>query len=557
LRPSEVKAYAFPGGAVFSDRPDLLDPADIIRALHRHPEVRDELIAATTFSSHHGRPRMEGSWALIMFAFLLSKVVEYKSFLDVNRSSAIWELAGFPRTPRKSLVWLRLTELEDHAEAFEVAAQKLIARAKRHNDLIGRHVHLDGTAFTTYAKGIHECPDAAVCASQRTTARGETRLVPGELARGSAQDADAARHATSAMPEDEVSDDQVEAYGIEWLDTETDPQLELIPLQRRRRYRWFKQGGHIYRIADTSTGARSLDRVGRNKFHFGGQLMVVSDDLFHAPLAIYSQAADVQEAAHYEAIYAKTAAAVGDPYTVTFDRGLHLKRIFEHNLRHRVSTVCEWRQPQSGLWPENYECAEFDRHGVARCRHCGDSCHIDGAGLGLFLDQNDNPYLRVRCQGAHTPDCNKPQQVRCSLEPRLLQPITRRDRLFWDLQQAHKNKEGLFAHFRSRYRVAGRTLGDCVKRRQCVPAQRLRAAAGMFLDWFRICLKHGYLSRPRRGADPSEPPAKSLKRRSGWGHVKDVWAQREEHGLDLPYGPAALRAGLAPDGTVPSQRAGP
>ena len=187
----------------------------------------------------------------------------------------------------------------------------------------------DGTAFTTYAKGIHDCPDAAACDAQCTGPRGETSLVPRELARGSAQDADAERHAAAGTPEGEVSLDPAATFGINWLDTETDPQLARVPLQRRRRYRWFKQDGHIYRVADTTAGARTLERVGRNKFHFGGQLMMVSDDLFHAPLAIFAQAADVQEAANYEDIYAKTSAAVGDPYTVTFDRGLHLKRIFE------------------------------------------------------------------------------------------------------------------------------------------------------------------------------------------------------------------------------------
>jgi hypothetical protein len=75
-------------------------------------------------------------------------------------------LSARPARARCGCGW---TELEPHAAAFERAAQKLIARAKRHNDLIGRPVHLDGTAFITYAKAFHDCPDAAACAASRST----------------------------------------------------------------------------------------------------------------------------------------------------------------------------------------------------------------------------------------------------------------------------------------------------------------------------------------------------------------------------------------------------
>jgi len=251
------------------------------------------------------------------------------------------------------LVWLRLTELECRADAFERAGQKLIARAKRHNDLIGRHVHLDGTAFTTYARAIHDCPDAQACTDSRQRARGGELRVPRELVRGSAEQADAVRQDAAETPEDEVGLDPVADFGISWLDLQ-DPRLADIPLSRRQRYRWFEQIGHIYRVADTTAGARLLEPAGvgrTGKFHFGGELMMASDDHFHAPLSVLTQPADVQEYEHYEPIYAKTAAAVGDPYSMTVDRGLHIKRVFQHNLRHRVSTICDWRQPKAATTP--------------------------------------------------------------------------------------------------------------------------------------------------------------------------------------------------------------
>jgi hypothetical protein len=70
-----------------------------------------------------------------------------------------------------------------------------------------------------------------------------------------------------------------------------------------------------------------------------------------------------------------------------------------------------------------------------------------------------------------------------------------------------------------------------------VPAQQLRAAAGMFLDWFRICLKHRYLSRLRPNHDPTLPPEGARKRRSGWGHLKLILAVREDQVSTFPTGP--------------------
>jgi len=73
LRPSQVKAFSFPTGAKFNAKEDLLDPAEVLRAIHRHPDIRDELVTATTFVHHYGRPRQEGSWGLIMLAFARPK----------------------------------------------------------------------------------------------------------------------------------------------------------------------------------------------------------------------------------------------------------------------------------------------------------------------------------------------------------------------------------------------------------------------------------------------------------------------------------------------------
>lgn len=549
-RPASTVACRFPGGARFSDSSQLQDPVFIVRTLKAYPHIAEPLLAATTPTYKGGRRRMEGSWALVMVAFLMSGIVEYRTFRDRWASSGLWQEAGFDAgyAPGPSLTHLRLTELEHYWEAFEEAAQKLIRQARRHEPRIGVNVHLDGSAFTTNAVPRHACPDREDCRKRRLRA-------PAELQRASQEAVDAARHAASSEPEEAAESAH---HSITWLSLD-DERLASVDRDERARYRWFVQNGHVFRVLDRSVGARAYMTAGKRrttrKFHFGGHNLMASDDLFHAPLAVHCQTADRPEATDYPLILEKVCQALGEtPVTMTVDRGFHFRAVFEENLKRRVSTVCEWRQPHAGLWPVRLECEKFDRDGVVRCQHCGDTTHSDAPGLGLFLDQRGNPYLRVRCQGRHTPDCIKPQRVRCDLEPRLLQPINRTTKLFWDLIESHKNKEALFLHNRQRYGIAGNDFSERPKRRQVVAVQQLRAACGMFIDWFRICLMHDFLASPKKKRRELEG---ITERQSGRGHWRTRLAARESEGLHLPYGRAAFKLGLAPDPDIPGQRAGP
>lgn len=545
-RPASERAYRFPGGSAFSDDDQLGDPVLVVQALKRFPHIAGPLIAATTPMYMGGRRRTEGSWALVMVGFLLSGTAQYRTFRDRWRSSKLWHEAGFSpgHVPCRSLVHLRLTELELYAGAFQEAAWGLIKQARLHEPRIGRHVHLDGSSFTTNAVPRHFCPDRDDCRKRRLR-------VPAELQRATHEAVDAARHADSAAPEEEGPSEA----GIDWLELD-DPRLASVDPSERARYRWFVQRGHVFRILDLSAGARGY-RAGKSarlkSFHFGGHNLMATDDLFHAPLAVYCQPAHHQEAAHYSHILDQVMEATGEaPVTMTVDRGFHFRSVFEENLRHGISTVSEWRQPRAGIWPEHRECERFDRDGVVRCERCGDTCHSDGPGLGLFNDQRGNPHLRVRCEGGHTEQCHKVQRVRCDLEPRLLQPVNRTTKLFWNLYESHKNKEALFLHFRQRYLVGGNDFAERPKRRQAVAVQQLRAAVGMFLDWFRICLLHGFLASKRK------VELEGIKeRQSGRGNWRAHLDARESKGLHLPYGPAAFAIRLAEDASIPAQRAGP
>jgi hypothetical protein len=109
LRPSQVKSYAFPAGAKFNDSKRPCRPCRAAaRALHRHPDIRDPLIAETTFVQHYGRRAIAAAGGSSCWRSRPSGIVEYKTFRDRWASSPVWQLAGFERTPSQGSVWLRL-----------------------------------------------------------------------------------------------------------------------------------------------------------------------------------------------------------------------------------------------------------------------------------------------------------------------------------------------------------------------------------------------------------------------------------------------------------------
>lgn len=80
-------------------------------------------------------------------------------------------------------------------------------------------------------------------------------------------------------------------------------------------------------------------------------------------------------------------------------------------------------------------------------------------------------------------------------------------------------------------------------------AHRLRSAVACFLEWFRLCLRHGWI------------PGYQGKRNTRETHLRNgedrrlaTLRYRRWQGLDLPYGKQAEQLRLAPDGKVPPYR---
>jgi hypothetical protein len=546
-QPEGSRAYQKPLATEYSRDPELSDPIYLVRTIKALPQIWTDLQSETTPAYAGGRRRSEGSYALLYLAFLCSDVIDVKTWCDRWATSEVWSLAGFDERPNFRSVWLRFTELERYSEAFEHAAQKLIQQAMRHDEKVGRHIHVDGTHFTTHARLVHCCPNPVACQALWRRPGG---LKPAKALTKAADDLiKAERHKASAEPEPAAGTAPPQLASV----LVGDPRLKHLDESEVARHAFFELGGHLYKTRDLTAGVRHFPKRERKKERFteGGQLLMGTCDYIGAPVAVHATSVGVQEWDAYPALWAKVEAACGErPEAMVTDRGYHVVSVFEHNTRRSVSTIAPWRQPRPGIFPEDLECARFDRHGVVRCRHCGAPTHQNAPGLGLYFDGRGEPRLRVECSLQHTEECKRPQSIACSEEWRLLQPINRTDELYHNLLHANKNKEGLFHHWRRRYAVAGNAFAERPKRRQSVTCQALRAAAGLLVEWLRICIRHGWLGSHRR-RNETEPVERDCGRR----YWREVWELRRDLDLDLVYGPAAADLGFIQQSSSPAERA--
>ena len=100
---------------------------------------------------------------------------------------------------------------------------------------------------------------------------------------------------------------------------------------------------------------------------------------------------------------------------------------------------------------------------------------------------------------------------------------------------------GIFDSWRDRYAVAGTSQATRSKRRGSIAAQKLRAAAALLAEWFRIGLRQGCIGNlPQR--NNSEP----VLRAAGAQRLIRLREYRQNEGVALPYGAAAVALGMPP-----------
>ena len=128
----------------------------------------------------------------------------------------------------------------------------------------------------------------------------------------------------------------------------------------------------------------------------------------------------------------------------------------------------------------------------------------------------------------------------------MLIPLSRLSERYHALKKAGKNAEHVYRHWRDRYKVFGNNV-DTRPKRPGIAWQNLRASVALLIEWFRLCARYGWLGSPRRC---DEYQVEELHA----GHaLYKVLRSRAWHCLDLPYGPAAHKLGLAPDPDPPPE----
>lgn len=522
-----------PESTEFSGDPELGDPVKVLRLLKQFPQYLDPLIEATTPEyPGDGRRRIGGSWAMIYIAFLLWGERHFQRFAFEQASSPVWEVAGFDpeKLPCAKTVYNRLVELEQYEEAFVDAVAAIVQHAQKHHPEIGDFVWKDGTGYESHARLEHCCTDRAACKALGRLPKKLPRA-PGETIKAAHWDAD-------STPEEALTPEDVDE---EILEEVREPEHG----EQRGAFRYYRYRGHLYRIRDLTAGARTYKN---NRSWVGGMNLLAGELLSRTPVAIISISARESEKDGYERLYERMVRVTGrDPIAVAADKGFSYEEVFEFNTRRGVTSVMPTRRDSKGRGRERFACEEFDADGTPRCRFCGAPGDLDGSGLGFYFDDQGEPRLRYRCRFPATDECaSQRQSITCSKEWRVLMPISSASETYSSLRNAMNNGEGLHDQLRDRYTLAGNDLGSRIKRFSSATAQQLRASAAIFIDWFRMALRNGWLGSHKR----RNPHTQAITRATGTYNTK-VRKGRLAGGIDLPYGPAAAKLGLAADASIP------
>jgi hypothetical protein len=533
----------------FSDDPDFQDPVWLVRQFKRQPQLLGPLEEMFTPAPApdqfpaadrrpRGRPRMPGSWPPVYLAFVISRDPAMESFWQRWRDSALWAEAGFETVPDYDTLRLRFVEMEKlelqrtergEKTAFRLLADTLISQAHKHEPRIGQVIHVDGTGWQTHARLIHDCPDPVAC--RELQKKGSKYLV-----RANDEEVQEHRHAEAEGPEPQEGEAPPDA-------------LEEAGEDERFKYIWDKNG-HRYRTRDKTVGTRSYGPTAKNprkkrKFWLGGVMVAAVDHFLGAPLAVTNISASAHEHHAYPGLIEEIIEATGErPIAMTGDKAQSTKAVYEFNTTRAIATVIPWRQPQEKIERIDMRRDAYDEYGIPRCRYCGGPSQLESAGLGVYMDGKGKPRLRFKCLLRHMAECERGQSIACSEEWRLLIPISRFTPYYHALRKSHQMFERTFRHWRDRYGVAGKSADTRLKR-PGVPFQQLRASAALAIEWFRICLRYGWLGSARR-RDYGE-----LRTTTSPRGVRAILNLRKKLGLGLPYGPAAVKLGYARAGPAP------
>lgn len=532
-----------PGATEFTDDYTLCSPVELLRLLRTtraHRRIWQRMIAeAGMIEGGGGRPRKPGCWLLLYLAYVLTGEPGVERFYTryVQNGHELCGLAGFDELPSQQNLQLRFAELEHPlvVRAVEDATAALFQLAHAQEPRIGRIFHVDATGFQAHVRLHHDCPDPRLCGelvASRKAKRGAAVL---ELA--SDELIESRRHEEQAGPEPGPREAPADAVA---------PELPRSGRERYPVYFWIR--GHRYGCVDASVGVRSYSNKEKRHSWVGGYDLVAIDDFTGGRTVSFAFPANKQEFKAYPALLRKLIRSTGfRPEAISGDRGISVTSVFRLNTRLGIASVIPFRRPAAGMERGDLRTDAYDEHGVPRCAHCGSPGSVSGRRLG-FTFQNGRPIIRFRCVSAafkpSTPECASIQSIACERSWRLLLPISRLDERYHAIRKSHQNYERSFHQARARYSVAGSDVSGRLKRHG-IAAHQLRGSAACFLDWYRICLRHGWL--PGHACRNTFAPV--VRRNLVGQHA--LLNKRRRYGLDLPYGAAAEKLGSSAAGSRP------
>lgn len=506
-----------PGATEFSAERDVLCPLWFVRTLKQTAWLWRELEKATRLDRNWGRRKQPGHWALAYLAFAVSGHADIEPWWK-QTSSELWHECGFEARPSYQTTYERLIELETVSGEFAKTAGKLIQHCRRHEPLIGAHVHVDGTEAETHAALVHDCRPGEPCMWRGRAPRKRPERVTTDVAR-------AQRHKETERPaEDHPNIGEADEVRVE------DERLRV------------RVGKHWYRTLDPTAGVRAyMGPRGARRFWHGYYNIKAVDHYTGAPVAVGVYSASVNEHLSYPDLLSRSISAIGsEPETIVADRGFSIRTVFEMNTRQGIASVIPWRQANGS--EQRHDNETHDRHGIPRCKHCG------APGEFVRFADKPSPRLWFRCARETTPECAKTQTISCSKEWRLLIPLWRTDPVYHELEESHQRYERVHHHWRERYLVAGDHLSSRPKRRG-IAWQELRSQAAMVAEWLALAWREGWLGSARR--NKHEPTRNEYV---GHQRAQSLLSFRRRVGLACCYGKTAKALGLG-FADPPSRRA--
>ncbi len=500
-----------------------------------------------------GRPPNPGRWELAATAFVASNYRSVQAFCSRFSGTGLWRECGFGDwEPDDRTVRLHFEEIEDnHCHAFAKVANAEIALAHSRDPRVGTTGFGDGTKWQSPALVKRVEPQGP---------EGRHWNTKNVLKRANEDDFQSLHEKESAEPEPE--DDKPDE--IAWADERgnlvaVESAASPIHIDELRGRQYFEINGVEYYADDVECGLRKVEKQPGNRVDvwFGGIAFSITDGFTGLRLSTQVFRADEQEFDHIPAAIEEIRDTLGaPPLILSVDRFSSIKDMYEYCAWRGIYLVAHYKGSRQKPERKDLRCDSFDEHQIPRCPHCGGEGDILGEGLGHYWEPGPEPReprVRARCRNLESDECRAHPifSVPCAVDYRMMTGLPLTTQLWHAVAERHGTWESIFGNDRDRSGFAGKDTTGMLARRGVAP-QRLRGEISRMLDWFRLCLRQGWIEgwerqNPHEAIDLMADQVNHrgvVKYGIGKGRLARVMGARRRRGLNLPYGSVAERLGL-------------